>query len=181
MEDKSLEELEDEFDSLPIIGPPTNEAFEDPEKRGDEELPPPELKTLPDNLKYKFLDDTNKFPVIISAKLLGDEEEELMKVLKEHRKGFGYSMDVLKGISPMITAHRIFMEESVKLVAEFNRRLKPEMKEVLRKEIVRLLDACIIYPVKESEWVSHVHCVPKKGGFTVVPNENNELLGIGCA
>ena len=45
------------------------------------------------------------------------------------------------------------------------------MKEVVRKEIVRLLDAGIIYPVKESEWVSHVHCVPKKGGFTVVPNE----------
>ena len=88
MEDKSLEELEDEFDSLPIIGPPTNEAFEEPEKRGDEELPPPELKTLPDNLKYRFLDYTNKFPIIISAKLLG-EEEELMKILKEHRKAFG--------------------------------------------------------------------------------------------
>ena len=71
MEDKSLEELEDEFDSLPIMGPLTDEAFEEPEKRGDEELPPPELKTLPDNLKYRFLDDTNKFPVIISAKLLG--------------------------------------------------------------------------------------------------------------
>ena len=40
------------------------------------------------------------------------------------------------------------------------------MKEVVRKEIVRLLDAGIIYPVKESEWVSPVHCVPKKGGFT---------------
>src|SRR4051812_12912397 len=44
------------------------------------------------------------------------------------------------------------------------------------KEIVCLLDAGIIYPVKESEWVSPVHCVPKKDGFTVVPNENNELI-----
>ena len=41
---------------------------------------------------------------------------------------------------------------------------------------MRLLDVGIIYPVKESEWVSYVHCVPKKGGFTVVPNENNELI-----
>ena len=74
-----------------------NEEFEEPERRGDEELPPLELKILPDNLKYRFLDNTNRFPVIISAKLSG-EEEELMKVLKEHRKAFGYSMDDLKGI-----------------------------------------------------------------------------------
>ena len=40
MEDKSLEELESEFDSLPILEPPTDESFEEPEKRGDEELPP---------------------------------------------------------------------------------------------------------------------------------------------
>ena len=63
------------------------------------------MKILPDNFKYKFLDDTNRFPVVISAKLSGEEEEELMKVLKEHRKAFGYSMDDLKGISPMITVH----------------------------------------------------------------------------
>src|SRR4051812_46242914 len=50
------------------------------------------------------------------------------------------------------------------------------MKEVVRKEIVRLLDVDIIYPVKESQWLSHVHCIPKKGGFTVVPNENNKLI-----
>ena len=99
------------------MGPPTDASFEEPEKRGDEELPPPELKTLPDNLKYRFLDDTNKFPVIISAKLSGKEEEELMEILKEHRKAFGYSMDDLKGISPMIAVHRIFMEEGAKPVA----------------------------------------------------------------
>ena len=103
------------------------------QKGGGEESPPLELKTLPDNLKYRFLDDTNKFPVIISAKLSGDEEEELMKVLKEHRKAFGYSMDDLKGISPMIVVHQIFMEEGARRVAELNRRLKPEMKEVVRK------------------------------------------------
>ena len=126
------EELESEFDCLPILEPPNDEAFEEPKKRGDEELPPPELKILPDNLKYRFLDNTNRFPVISSAKLLG-EEEELMKVLKKHRKAFGYSMDDLKGISPMIAVHRIFMEEGAKPVEEFNRRLKPEMKEVVRK------------------------------------------------
>ena len=50
------------------------------------------------------------------------------------------------------------------------------MKEVVRKEVMHLLDAGIIYPVAESDWVSQFHCVPIKGGFTVVPNNNNELI-----
>ena len=50
------------------------------------------------------------------------------------------------------------------------------MKEVVRKEILKLLEAGIIYPVVDSQWVSPVHCVPKKGGITIVPNDKNELI-----
>ena len=50
------------------------------------------------------------------------------------------------------------------------------MKDVVRNEVLKLLDAGIIYHIADSRWVSHVHCVPKKGGITVVPNENNELI-----
>ena len=50
------------------------------------------------------------------------------------------------------------------------------MKEVVRKEILKLLEAGIIYPVANSQWVSPVHCVPKKGGITVVPNDKDELI-----
>ena len=50
------------------------------------------------------------------------------------------------------------------------------MKEVVRKEILKLLEACIIYPIANSQWVSPVHCVPKKGGITVVPNDKDELI-----
>ena len=50
------------------------------------------------------------------------------------------------------------------------------MKEVVRNEILKLLEASIIYPIAESRWVSPVHCVPKKGGITVVPNDKNELI-----
>ena len=50
------------------------------------------------------------------------------------------------------------------------------MKDVVRKEILKLLEAGIIYPVAVSEWVSPVHCVPKKGGITVVPNDKDELI-----
>ena len=50
------------------------------------------------------------------------------------------------------------------------------MKEVVRKEILKLLEAGITYPVADSQWVSPVHCVPKKGGITVVPNDQDELI-----
>jgi hypothetical protein len=50
------------------------------------------------------------------------------------------------------------------------------MCEVVKKEVIKLLDAEIIYPVAHSEWVSSVHCVPKKGGITVVKNEKDELI-----
>ena len=49
------------------------------------------------------------------------------------------------------------------------------MKEVVRNEILKLLEAAIIYPVADSQWVSPVHCFPKKGGITVVPNDKDEL------
>ena len=68
------------------------------------------------------------------------------------------------------------MEADAKPVVEHQRRLNPKMKEVVRKEVIKLLDAGIIYPISDSKWVSPVHCVPKKGGFTVVQNENNELI-----
>jgi hypothetical protein len=50
------------------------------------------------------------------------------------------------------------------------------MREVVKKEVIKLLDAGIIYPVPQSEWVNPVHCVPNKGGLTVVKNEKNELI-----
>ena len=50
------------------------------------------------------------------------------------------------------------------------------MKEVVRTEILKLLEAGIIYPIADSRWVSIVHCAPKKGGITVVPNDKNELI-----
>ena len=50
------------------------------------------------------------------------------------------------------------------------------MKEVIRKEIPKLLEEVIIYPVADSQWVSHVHYVPKKGGITVVPNDKDEPI-----
>ena len=67
------------------------------------------------------------------------------------------------------------MEKDAKPVGDHQRRLNPKMKEVVRNEILMLLEAGIIYSVADSQWVSLVHCVPKKGGINVVPNDKNEL------
>ncbi|KAK1620686.1 hypothetical protein QYE76_026203 [Lolium multiflorum] len=144
--------------------------------------PPPkedpvfDLKPLPDNLKYAHIDDKKIYPVIISSKLSEFEEERLLEILKKHRGAIGYTLDDLKGISPSICQHAINMEDDAKPVVEHQRRLIPKMKDVVRNEVLRLLEAGIIYPIADSRWVSPVHCVPKKGGMTVVPNDNDELI-----
>ena len=68
------------------------------------------------------------------------------------------------------------MEPDAKPVVDHQRRLNPKMKEVVRTKILKLLEVGIIYPIADSRWVSPVHCVPKKGGITVVPNDKNELI-----
>jgi hypothetical protein len=135
-----------------------------------------DLKPLPDDLKYAYIDDNKIYHVIISSKLSGKEEERLLEILRKHRGAMGYTLDDLKGISPTISQHAINMEPDAKPVVEHQRRLIPKMKEVVRNEVLKLFDAGIIYPIADSRWVSHVHCVPKKGEITVVPNENNELI-----
>ncbi|KAK1696307.1 hypothetical protein QYE76_013004 [Lolium multiflorum] len=110
------------------------------------------------------------------SKLSEIEEERLLEILKKHRGAIGYTLDDLKGISPSICQHAINMEDDAKPVVEHQRRLIPKMKEVVRNEVLKLLEAGIIYPIADSRWVSPVHCVPKKGGMTVVPNDNDELI-----
>jgi hypothetical protein len=135
-----------------------------------------ELKSLPNDLKYAYVDDKKIYPVIISSKLSRKKEERLLEILRKHRGAIGYTLDDLKGISPIICQHAINLEEDAKPVIEHQRRLIPKMKEVVRNEVLKLPDTGIIYPIADSRWVSPVHCVPKKRGITVVPNENNELI-----
>jgi hypothetical protein len=90
-----------------------------------------ELKPLPNDLKYAYIDDKKIYPVIISSKLSGKEEERLLEILRKHRGAMGYTLDDLKGISPTICQHATNMEEDAKLVVEHQRRLIPKMKEVV--------------------------------------------------
>ena len=166
------------LESLPPFHSPTQLKEELPEAKKEvkEEPPKLELKPLPPTLKYAFLGVDCTYPVIISAKLTKLEEEKLLRVLREHKKAIGWTIGDLKGISPTMCMHKILMEENCKPVIQPQRRLNPAMKEVVLKEVLKLWDAGIIYPISDSAWVSPVQVVPKKGGITVVPNKNNELI-----
>ena len=141
------------------------------------EVPPTlEMKKLPDHLKYAFLGESSTLPIIISSFLSNVQEEKLLRVLREHKSAVAWTIADIKGISPSYCMHKILLEDDHKPSVEGQRRLNPIMKDVVKKEIIKWLYACIVYPISDSKWVSPVQCVPKKGGMTVVANEKNELI-----
>ncbi|GJW74203.1 reverse transcriptase domain-containing protein [Tanacetum coccineum] len=141
-----------------------------------EEPPELELKDLPSHLEYAFLEGTDKLPVIISKELKYEEKTALLKVLKSHKRAMAWKISNIKGIDPRFCTHKILMEDDFKPAVQHQRRVNPKIHKVIKKEVIKLLDARLIYPISDSLWVSPIHCVPKKGGMTVVENEDNELI-----
>ena len=126
-----------------------------------------------------FLAENGEQPVIMTSSLTTEEEEKVVEVLKANREAIGWTLSNLKGISPSYCMHKIHMEQDFRPVAQPQRRLNPTMKEVVKKEVQKLLEAGMIYPISDSAWVSHVQVVSKKGGMTMIQNEKNELIPIG--
>ncbi|XP_021727810.1 uncharacterized protein LOC110694914 [Chenopodium quinoa] len=116
------------------------------------------------------------YPVIISTALDDLQTFQLLEVLQTHKRAIGYNIDDLKGISPDFCMHRIHLEDNYKPCIQPQRRLNPNMQEVVKKKVMKLLDVCIIYRISDSKWVSPVQVVPKKGGMPVIKNEKNELI-----
>ncbi|CAN6716286.1 unnamed protein product [Malus baccata var. baccata] len=156
------------FDSIPIS---TNKLLP-----SIVQAPILDLKPLPSHLKYIFLGENETLPAIISSSLTAQEEEKLVRVLKEFKSALGWTLADIKGISPTTCMHHIFLEEGAKPTREAQRCLNPPMMEVVKKEIINLLDYGVIYPISDSRWVSPIQCVPKKSGVTVVENTENELV-----
>nr|GEV52720.1 reverse transcriptase domain-containing protein [Tanacetum cinerariifolium] len=121
---------------------------ESKEKSFVEEPPELELNELPSHLEYAFLEDSNKLSVIIAKNLKVDEREALLNVLKSRKRAIAWKIFDIKGIDPRFYTHKILMEDDYKPTLQSQRR----------------------------PWVSLIHCVPKKGGMTVIANENNELI-----
>ncbi|GJT36987.1 reverse transcriptase domain-containing protein [Tanacetum coccineum] len=141
-----------------------------------DEIPEVELKELPPHLEYAFLEENNKLPVIISKDLSQNEKTSLIKVLKNRKQAIAWKLSDIRGIDPEFCSHKILLEDDYEPSVQHQRRVNPKIHDVIKKEVEKLLDAGLIYPISDSPWVSPVHCVPKKGGMTVVTNEENELM-----
>ncbi|GJX53777.1 reverse transcriptase domain-containing protein [Tanacetum coccineum] len=159
---------------LPLMDLKQSEVTE--AKSSIEEPPELELKDLPSHLEYAYLEENDKLPVIIAKDLKDNEKDALLKVLKSHKRAIAWKITDIKGIDPRFCTHKILMEDDYKPTVQSQRRVNPKIHEVIKKEVLKLLDAGMIYPISDSPWVSPVHCVPKKGGITVVANEENELI-----
>ncbi|GJQ90952.1 reverse transcriptase domain-containing protein [Tanacetum coccineum] len=127
----------------------------------------PNLPSLPGN---------DKLPVIIAKNLKDEDKTTLIKVLKSHKHAIAWKISDIKRIDPHFCTHKILMEENAKPAVQNQKRVNPKIHEVIKQEVIKLLDAGLIYPISDSPWVSPVHCVPKKGGITVVTNDENELI-----
>ncbi|GKC06043.1 hypothetical protein Tco_0997653, partial [Tanacetum coccineum] len=131
---------------------------------------------LPPHLEYAFLKGTSKLPVIIAKDLKREENEQLLKVLKSHKRAIAWKISDIRGIDPNFCTHKILMEDDFIPAVQHQRRVNLKIHEVIKAEVIKLLDAGLIYPISDSPWVSPIHVVPKKGGMTVITNENNELI-----
>nr|GEV95571.1 DNA-directed DNA polymerase [Tanacetum cinerariifolium] len=134
------------------------------------------LKDLPSHLEYAFLEGTNKLPVIISKELKDEEKASLLNVLKSYRRAISWKLSDIKGIDPCFCTYKILIEDDFKPAVQHQRRAKPKIHEIIKNEVIKLLDARSIFPIFDSPWVSPVHCVPKNSRMIVVENKDNELI-----
>ncbi|KAL8155053.1 hypothetical protein AgCh_000438 [Apium graveolens] len=117
---------------------------------------------LIDSAVTSELDHVLRRCFIIASDLSGSDEDKLLRILREFKSAIGWTIADIKGIIPTYCMHKILLEEGSKPTVEQQRRLNPIMKEVVKKEILKWLDAGIIYPISDSSWVSPVQCIPKK-------------------
>uniref|UniRef100_A0A2N9F0Y9 Integrase catalytic domain-containing protein n=1 Tax=Fagus sylvatica TaxID=28930 RepID=A0A2N9F0Y9_FAGSY len=128
--------------------------------------------------RFEELPETKKKPMPSSEEIpqLVPNGGKLLCVLRDHKLALGWTIADIKGISPLICTHKIYLEDDCKTSREPQRRLNPIMKDVVKNEVIKLLDAGIIYPIFDSKWVSPTQVVPKKSDITVVKNANDELI-----
>jgi len=131
---------------------------------------------LPKHLKYVYLGEEETLLVIIATYLTAEQEKSFKSILRKHREAISWTMNDINGLSPAVVQHRIHLNDDATPKRDPQHRLNPIMQEIVRTEILKLLDNGIIYPIFDSQWVSHVHAIPKKADFTVVKNENYKLV-----
>ncbi|XP_070047250.1 uncharacterized protein [Nicotiana tomentosiformis] len=122
--------------------PPTNPSIEEP--------PILELKPLPSHLRYEFLGPCSTLPVILSSCLTNVQVDSTLAVLQRRKKAIGWTFTDTWGISPAFYMHKIILEEDAKPSVEHQRRLNEAMQKVVKKEIIKWLDAGVVYPISNN-------------------------------
>ncbi|GJV18813.1 putative reverse transcriptase domain-containing protein, partial [Tanacetum coccineum] len=156
-----LEELLSVINSDPNLPPSPVCEINVPEKikSSCEDPPDLELKDLPSHLEYAFLEGDDKLPVIIAKNLKDEDKTALIKVLKSHKHAIAWKISDIKGIDPQFCTHKILMEENAKPVVQHQRRVNPKIHEVIKQEVIKLLDAGLIYPISDSPWVMAISVI----------------------
>ena len=108
------------------------------------------MKELLSHLKYAFLEPEQRKSVIISTELTENEEQRLLEILRKYKEAIAWSIEDLKGISPSICMHKILLNDDAKTSVEHQRRLNPVMKDVVRKEVLKWLNAGFIYAILDN-------------------------------
>ncbi|KAH9670818.1 hypothetical protein KPL70_017120 [Citrus sinensis] len=146
--DRSVNEVNALLDSAPSMGTSKWKSRVEPLAQSEKKLIPSsksppklELKPLPNTLEYAFLGEESTLPVIISSSLNDEQNGKLLDVLKEHKGALRWTIADIKCINPVDCMHYIHLDENAKSTREMQRRLNPNMKEVVRTKVLKLLDA----------------------------------------
>nr|GFB69024.1 reverse transcriptase domain-containing protein [Tanacetum cinerariifolium] len=130
---------------LKVVEPKNNQS-------SDDEPPEVELKEFPPHLEYAFLGENEKCPVIISKDLSVNEKSALINVFKSRKKAIAWKLTDIKGIDPEFCSHKILFEDDYSPTVQSQRRVIPKIHDVIKKEVKKLLDAGLIYPISDSPW-----------------------------
>ncbi|GKF26908.1 hypothetical protein Tco_0082802, partial [Tanacetum coccineum] len=113
----------------------------------------PEHKELYEGLVKSYNLDKDLFSSYGKAySLKRDQKESLLKVLMQHKAALAWKIADIKGISPSFCTHKILMEGNFKPIVQPQRRLNPKVQDVVKAEIVKLLDSGLIYAISDSPW-----------------------------
>nr|GFB64849.1 DNA-directed DNA polymerase [Tanacetum cinerariifolium] len=125
----------------------------EPKSQPEEDEPPKvELKELPPHLEYAFLGNNGEWLVIIAKDLSSNEKTDLIKVLKTQTKAIAWKLTDIKGIDPEFCSHKILLEEEHSPKVQSQRRVNPKIHDVIKKEVEKLLDAGLVYPIYDIPW-----------------------------
>nr|GEW67744.1 reverse transcriptase domain-containing protein [Tanacetum cinerariifolium] len=107
------------------------------------------------NQKHYFPEAHNdlKWPVIISKDLSVNKKSALIEVLKSRKKAIAWKLTDIRGIDPEFCSHKILLEDDYSPKVQNQRRVNPKIHDVIKKEVKKLLDAGLIYPISDSPWI----------------------------